>query len=340
MLRKLLLFISILFLVLVLVWWAPQCSRPHSSPAPISTSNPPSSSETVTPEPADENTEKQGDVFSPATEPQETPQELNAPLPETPVSSGDISGIDKTAQEEPAEEEATEKPVEKKKPTDDSEVVDVPSLVKPSTAADEPEATEPAPAKENEAIPEAVKASPDEETSNGDTSDTTLPEDGKASSVYVPPRVSGEGAASAGEALFQTLTPPSSVDSAADRNPSTIVLDGVSFAYNSDQLTDDSFSVLNNVATSLKKNPEIHLEIAGYTDDRGEPLYNRILSRRRAEAVMIYLVEQGISAKRLTAVGYGSDNPIADNNTPEGRQENRRVELHIKDSPGPAASSK
>ncbi len=88
--------------------------------------------------------------------------------------------------------------------------------------------------------------------------------------------------------------------------------------------------MLDNVVASLTKSPGIRLEIAGYTDDRGDPLYNRILSRRRAEAVMIYLVKHGIDARRLTAAGYGSDDPIADNSTEEGRQKNRRVELHIR----------
>jgi outer membrane protein OmpA-like peptidoglycan-associated protein len=111
---------------------------------------------------------------------------------------------------------------------------------------------------------------------------------------------------------------------------STIVLDGLQFETDSDQLVEGSEAVLENVITSLKNHPDIRLEIAGYTDDRGDALYNRILSRRRAEAVMIYLVEHGIDARRLTAAGYGSDDPIADNATEAGRRQNRRVELHIR----------
>ena len=124
--------------------------------------------------------------------------------------------------------------------------------------------------------------------------------------------------------------PAPSPGQARQQTPSTIILDGLQFATDSDQLVEGSEAVLENVITSLKNNPEIRLEIAGYTDDRGDALYNRILSRRRAEAVMIYLVEHGIDARRLTAAGYGSDDPIADNATEEGRRKNRRVELHIR----------
>ncbi len=141
----------------------------------------------------------------------------------------------------------------------------------------------------------------------------------------VPSAAEQQPANTSDPAAVKTPTP-----AAAPANHSTIILDGLQFASDSDQLVEGSEKVLENVITSLKNNPEVRLEIAGYTDDRGDPLYNRILSRRRAETVMIYLVEHGIDARRLTAAGYGSDDPIADNATEEGRRKNRRVELHIR----------
>ena len=344
MLRKLLLFISILFLVLVLVWWLPQCSRPHSGQITVSSSNPPSSATVAIPEPAvDKTGTKHNDTgFATEAQLQEPPRET-ASLSEPPASSSGInSGNEKTQEKSAQVEEKIPpegKPATEEKRTEESATApESPMISKPGTT--NPVAENADSSKTDEATQEEEPLSPTTgETGENEAPDTTPPEAETSTSAYIPPRVSGEGAASAGEALFQSLAPSSPVNSSADQDPSTIVLDGVSFAYNSDQLTDNSYSVLDNVAKSLKKNPDIHLEIAGYTDDRGEPLYNRILSRRRAEAVMIYLVEQGISAKRLTAVGYGSDNPIADNDTAEGRQQNRRVELHIKDTGGPAATS-
>jgi len=82
------------------------------------------------------------------------------------------------------------------------------------------------------------------------------------------------------------------------------------------------------VAESLRAFPQVRLEVAGYTDDRGGKAMNLKLSRARAAAVRQYLIKQGIAARRLTAKGYGEAKPIASNQTPEGRARNRRVELH------------
>jgi len=79
----------------------------------------------------------------------------------------------------------------------------------------------------------------------------------------------------------------------------------------------------------LKKRPDIRVEIAAYSDSRGKASYNQALSNKRANSVMNYLVGHGISASNLTANGYGEANPIADNETREGRAQNRRVEMHV-----------
>lgn len=107
------------------------------------------------------------------------------------------------------------------------------------------------------------------------------------------------------------------------------VLKGVKFATNSSKLDKSSFAVLDEAVQVLKDNPSLKIEIQGYTDNVGKVAANQKLSEARANAVKDYLVSKGIAASRLTAVGYGSANPIADNTTPAGRAENRRIELKV-----------
>ena len=106
-----------------------------------------------------------------------------------------------------------------------------------------------------------------------------------------------------------------------------MVLEGVSFASNSAELTVASYAVLNKVAESLVAYPEVRVEIQGHTDRTGSAEYNLDISGRRADAVRVYLIGQGIAASRLTSVGYGETRPIASNDTRAGRAANRRVEL-------------
>lgn len=109
----------------------------------------------------------------------------------------------------------------------------------------------------------------------------------------------------------------------------SFVLKGVSFLISSDELTEESKTVLNDVATVLNKNKELEIEVAGYTDNRGNPEFNDKLSKLRAESVKTYLVSKGVAAEQMHAKGYGDDKPVDNNETSEGRSNNRRVELHI-----------
>ena len=86
-------------------------------------------------------------------------------------------------------------------------------------------------------------------------------------------------------------------------------------------------AILDDLATRLQTYKDVKLEIAGYTDATGTTTANKKLSQKRAEKVMEYLISKGVEKERLTAVGYGATNFIADNKTEEGRQENRRVEI-------------
>ncbi|MBL3527118.1 MAG: OmpA family protein [gamma proteobacterium endosymbiont of Lamellibrachia anaximandri] len=109
-----------------------------------------------------------------------------------------------------------------------------------------------------------------------------------------------------------------------------IVLRGVNFKTNSDELTDDSAEILDRVAATLVANPDIAVEVSGHTDSDGDAVYNKDLSQRRAETVMAYLVINGVPADNLSAMGYGEENPMAGNDSPEGKAQNRRVELSRK----------
>jgi len=102
----------------------------------------------------------------------------------------------------------------------------------------------------------------------------------------------------------------------------------IRFGVDSADVTPDSEWVLGNIIDVLRADPSLRLRIEGHTDDTGTAEHNRDLSMRRAQAVMRYLVEQGgIEPGRLTARGFGSERPLAPNDTPEGRARNRRVEL-------------
>lgn len=103
----------------------------------------------------------------------------------------------------------------------------------------------------------------------------------------------------------------------------------VLFKTNSSTLSAAAQAALSRVAYNLKQYPETDVTILGYTDNTGNPSINNPLSQQRADAVMNYLIQQGVSASRLKAIGKGDADPIASNATPEGRAQNRRVEMYI-----------
>ncbi|RHJ90512.1 OmpA family protein [Parabacteroides bouchesdurhonensis] len=104
---------------------------------------------------------------------------------------------------------------------------------------------------------------------------------------------------------------------------------GILFATNSSTLSDASKSALRNFANSLKANPDTDIKIVGYTDNTGKIDYNQLLSEKRAKSVYDYLMLQGISSDRMYYEGRGVHDPVASNDTAEGRALNRRVEIVI-----------
>jgi outer membrane protein OmpA-like peptidoglycan-associated protein len=116
------------------------------------------------------------------------------------------------------------------------------------------------------------------------------------------------------------------------RKGDNITLDmpgNVTFAFDSAQLNPQFNSVLDKVAQTLVEYDQTVIQIAGHTDSTGTHAYNMKLSDQRAGSVKSYLAGRGVPAKRMQTVGAGPDYPIADNATPEGRAENRRVEITI-----------
>ena len=101
----------------------------------------------------------------------------------------------------------------------------------------------------------------------------------------------------------------------------------VEFESNSDVITASGTALLDEILEALRQVPDVSIEIAGHTDDRGSNEYNEDLSRRRADAVLAYLVASGESPDRFVVVGYGESRPIADNATADGRARNRRIEF-------------
>jgi OmpA-OmpF porin, OOP family len=101
------------------------------------------------------------------------------------------------------------------------------------------------------------------------------------------------------------------------------------FKTGSFELLEKSFASLNNVVQILKDNPSLNLSIEGHTDNVGTIQSNQTLSENRAKAVMEYLVSKGVAQTRLTAAGYGQLKPIDTNTIPQGRANNRRVELKL-----------
>ena len=108
-----------------------------------------------------------------------------------------------------------------------------------------------------------------------------------------------------------------------------IELNNIEFNANSSILDKISYTELSKVLDFMNENPSIHIEIRGHTNGMCEENFCNALSERRAQAVAQYLIDNGINADRATYKGYGKQFPIADNDTPEGRQKNQRVEFMI-----------
>jgi OOP family OmpA-OmpF porin len=112
--------------------------------------------------------------------------------------------------------------------------------------------------------------------------------------------------------------------------PKVVKLEGVNFTSGTATFVAGANAKLDQAVQALKDNPTIGVEIAGHTDSQGDAELNRKLSQQRADAVRKYLISGGVSPDQVTAKGYGEDEPVAGNDTADGRAQNRRVELRTK----------
>ncbi len=126
---------------------------------------------------------------------------------------------------------------------------------------------------------------------------------------------------------------PEGVDVDSDGCPKVgetlLVLKGVNFAFDSARLTPESEAILDQAVSALQDAGSVSVQVEGHTDSVGSEHYNQRLSERRAEAVVDHLISQGIDATRLEPIGMGESQPVAPNDTSEGRYENRRVEFEV-----------
>jgi OmpA-OmpF porin, OOP family len=124
-----------------------------------------------------------------------------------------------------------------------------------------------------------------------------------------------------------TAAPPPPPPPPAPPVQKKIILRGVNFDFNKANIRPDAVPILREAATILKDNPTLNVAVEGHTDSVGSDAYNLKLSLRRANAVKQFLVKEGIAETRLTTRGLGESQPVASNDTDDGRAQNRRVEL-------------
>jgi outer membrane protein OmpA-like peptidoglycan-associated protein len=116
------------------------------------------------------------------------------------------------------------------------------------------------------------------------------------------------------------------------RNGENIILNlpgNITFEVDKSDVKPDFVEVLGSVALVLNEYKSTMIEVAGHTDSTGSESYNQLLSQQRAQSVSNVLMRDGVAAVRIDTVGYGETRPVATNNTPQGRQQNRRVELTL-----------
>ncbi|MGB1255099.1 MAG: OmpA family protein [Thiolinea sp.] len=106
-------------------------------------------------------------------------------------------------------------------------------------------------------------------------------------------------------------------------------LSSVQFVYAKSELTEDSLPVLDRLATLLKQNQQIHIELSVHTDNQGTALGQITSTQLRADTLREYFIEQGVQPEQLVTTGYGATRPVAHNDTDEGRQKNRRVDITV-----------
>jgi outer membrane protein OmpA-like peptidoglycan-associated protein len=117
------------------------------------------------------------------------------------------------------------------------------------------------------------------------------------------------------------------IANALEADGRVVISGGILFEFDSAKIAPKAIELVSRIADVMKQHPNLNVAVVGYTDNTGNFNYNIKLSQRRAYAIVDQLVRDGIAANRLAGVGVGPLNPIASNDTAEGRAQNRRVEL-------------
>lgn len=133
------------------------------------------------------------------------------------------------------------------------------------------------------------------------------------------------------ETVAAAPPPPPPAPAAAPVVQKKIVLRGVNFDFDKSNIRADAAPILREAADILKENATLKVSVEGHTDAKGTDDYNLTLSMRRATAVKAFLVKEGVPDARLSTRGLGESQPVASNDTEDGRAQNRRVELKVQE---------
>lgn len=126
------------------------------------------------------------------------------------------------------------------------------------------------------------------------------------------------------------ISGPAKIDTSVLKSDSLIILSEFLFETNSYKLSENHYGELDSLGRFLQLHPTLEVRVSGHTDDTGTERHNVVLSTRRAEVVAEYLIDKGATYERVYFEGFGSSRPIASNAIPEGRSQNRRVEILIR----------
>ena len=148
--------------------------------------------------------------------------------------------------------------------------------------------------------------------------------------VVAPPDLDGDGIPDASDQCPDTVPGARVEPDGCVRKAQVVVLPNIEFALDKADLTPAGREVLEKVVRFMNDQPEITLDVWGHTDWTGSAVYNLGLSQRRAASAVQYLIERDIDAARVKSAGFGESRPLASNETEEGRERNRRVELNIR----------
>ncbi len=187
----------------------------------------------------------------------------------------------------------------------------------------------------NEAGTSLMGGCPDKDTDGDGISDSkdACPKVAGVGQFQGCPDTDGDGVQDSKDKCRTTAGSPSNngcpVIKAEDRRILNLAVQNVRFETSRATLKNESYPILDQVVDILKRYPDYNVKIRGYTDDRGNAAANQTLSENRARTCANYLISKGISSRRIASQGYGETNPVATNDTPEGRRMNRRVEFDL-----------